>query len=117
MDAHNTDSKASSDSLTGLRDRLRRFAAERDWEQFHTPKNLAMSAAIEAAEIMEHFQWLTPVQSATLPEAKRAEVAHEIADVMLYLVRLADMLDIDPVAAAHEKIGLNARKYPATRGL
>ena len=106
-----------ADSLTGVRDRLRAFAAERHWEQFHTPKNLAMSAAIEAAEIMEHFQWLTPAQSATLAEGQRNEVAHEIADVLLYLVRLADVLDIDPVAAAHEKIGLNALKYPATRGL
>ncbi len=117
MDAQNTDAGALSDSLTGLRDRLRRFAAERGWEQFHTPKNLAMSAAIEAAEIMEHFQWLTPAQSATMTQAQRAEVAHEIADVLLYLIRLADVLDIDPVAAAHEKIGLNAQKYPAPRGL
>ena len=108
---------APADSLVALRDRLRRFAAERDWEQFHTPKNLAMSAAIESAELMEHFQWLTPEQSRALPPAQRSEVAHEIADVLLYLVRLADMLDIDPVAAAHEKIGLNALKYPATRGL
>lgn len=117
MDTPNTNASALSDSLTGLRDRLRLFAAERRWEQFHTPKNLAMSAAIEAAEIMEHFQWLTPAQSATLTQAQRAEVAHEIADVMLYLIRLADVLDIDPVAAAHEKIGLNAQKYPAPRGL
>ena len=66
---------------------------------------------------MEHFQWLTPAQSVTLAEGQRTEVAHEIADVLLYLVRLADVLDIDPVAAAHEKIGLNALKYPAERGL
>jgi len=117
MDAQNKDAEAMSDSLTGLRDRLRAFAAERSWEQFHTPKNLAMSAAIEAAEIMEHFQWLTAAQSTILTDAQRTEVAHEIADVMLYLIRLADVLDIDPVAAAHEKIGLNARKYPAPRGL
>lgn len=117
MDAQNKDGEAMPDSLAGLRNRLRAFAAERSWEQFHTPKNLAMSAAIEAAEIMEHFQWLTPAQSTTLAEAQRAEVAHEIADVMLYLIRLADVLDIDPVAAAHEKIGLNARRYPPSRGL
>jgi len=117
MDAQNKDVAAMSDSLTGLRDRLRKFAEERSWEQFHTPKNLAMSAAIEAAEIMEHFQWLTPAQSTTLSQAQRVEVSHEIADVMLYLIRLADVLDIDPVAAAHEKIGLNARKYPASRSL
>lgn len=107
----------SSDGLDDLRERLRRFAAERDWEQFHTPKNLAMSVAIEAAEIMEHFQWLTAGQSAGLDAAVRHEVALEIADVLLYLVRLADILDIDMVAAAREKIGLNARKYPVRRGL
>jgi NTP pyrophosphatase (non-canonical NTP hydrolase) len=105
------------DTLNDLRERLRRFAHERDWEQFHTPKNLAMSAAIEAAEIMEHFQWLTAAQSANLDTAARHEVALEIADVLLYLVRLADVLDIDVGAAAREKIELNARKYPARRGL
>ena len=106
-----------SDGLDDLRERLRRFAAERDWEQFHTPKNLAMSVAIEAAEIMEHFQWLTAAQSACLDAAVRHEVALEIADVLLYLVRLADVLDIDMVAAAREKIAFNAHKYPARRGL
>jgi NTP pyrophosphatase (non-canonical NTP hydrolase) len=115
--AFNAPTPARPDSLEGLRGRLREFAAERRWEQFHTPKNLAMSVAIEAAELMEHFQWLAPAQSANLPEAQRREVAHEIADVMLYLVRLADVLDIDPVAAAHEKIDLNALKYPAARGI
>jgi dCTP diphosphatase len=117
MKNQNIQPENESDSLNGLRHRLREFAAQRHWEQFHTPKNLAMSAAIEAAELMEHFQWLTPAQSATLPEAQRVEVSHEIADVMLYLIRLADVLDIDPVAAAHEKIGLNALKYPAGRSL
>jgi len=105
------------DSLDDLRERLRRFAAERDWEQFHTPKNLAMSVAIEAAEIMEHFQWLTAAQSADLDAAARHEAALEIADVLLYLVRLADVLDVDMVAAAREKIELNARRYPARHGL
>ena len=106
-----------SDSLDDLRERLRRFAAERDWEQFHTPKNLAMSVAIEAAEIMEHFQWLTAAQSNNLDAAARHEIALEIADVLLYLVRLADVLDIDMAAAAREKIGLNAHKYLVRRGL
>ena len=108
---------ASLDSLQDLRERLRHFAAERDWNQFHGPKNLAMSVAIEAAEIMEHFQWLTPAQSLELGHAARREVAHEIADVLLYLVRLADVLDIDLLSAAHEKIALNAQKYPVPRGL
>lgn len=107
----------SADSLDDLRERLRRFAAERDWQQFHTPKNLSMSVAIEAAEIMEHFQWLTPTQSVELDSAQRRAVALEIADVLLYLVRLADVLDIDAIAAAREKIGLNAHKYPVRGGL
>ncbi len=103
------------DSLNDLRDRLRQFAAERDWEQFHVPKNLAMSVAIEAAEIMEHFPWLTPYESAALPAPRRAAVAREIADVLLYLVRLADVLEIDPVEAALDKMAINARKYPVVR--
>lgn len=108
---------AQPDSLSELRQRLRHFAAERNWAQFHNPKNLAASVAIEAAEILEHFQWLTAEQSAALPEAERAAVAHEIADVLLYLIRLADTLGIDPVAAAFDKIDINARKYPAVRSL
>jgi NTP pyrophosphatase (non-canonical NTP hydrolase) len=108
---------APLDSLDDLRERLRGFAAERDWEQFHTPKNLAMSIGIEAAEIMEHFQWLSAAQSLELDNAARQEVAHEIADVLLYLIRLADVLDIDPAAAAREKIRLNAIKYPAQGSL
>ena len=112
-----TAASTHTDSLSELRERLRHFAAERDWGQFHNPKNLAASVAIEAAEILEHFQWLTPEQSAALPEAQRTAVALEIADVLLYLIRLADILGIDPVAAAFEKMALNARKYPAARGL
>src|SRR5215475_5064841 len=95
------------DALEDLRMQLRRFPQERDWEQFHTPKNLAMSVAIEAAELMEHFQWRTATESAALDGAARREVAHEMADVLLYLVRLADVLGIDLAAASREKIGLN----------
>ena len=105
------------DSLSELRERLRQFAADRDWDQFHVPKNLAMSVAIEAAEIMEHFQWLTPDESAALPEPQRCAVAHEIADVLLYLVRLADVLDIDLAEAASNKMAINAHKYPVVRGI
>jgi dCTP diphosphatase len=117
MTKHTTEPLAPCGGLDDLRDRLRRFAAERDWQQFHTPKNLAMSVAIEAAEIMEHFQWLTTAQSLALDAVTQREVAHELADVLLYLVRLADVLGIDMIAAAHEKIGLNAGKYPAQRSL
>jgi dCTP diphosphatase len=92
---------------------LRAFAAEREWEQFHTPKNLACALSVEAAELLEHFQWLTEAQSQALTDAKKAEVAAEAADVFLYLLQLCDKLDIDLVAAAHAKMQVNAEKYPA----
>ena len=104
-----------SATLTSLRDTLRRFAAARDWQQFHTPKNLAMALSVEAAELLEHFQWLTPAQSARLDARSKRAVEDEIADVLLYLTRLADVLDIDPLAAARRKIRVNARKYPVAR--
>ncbi len=100
------------DRLEALRERLRAFVAERDWDQFHTPKNLAMALVAEAGELVEHFQWLTPEQSERLAPEVRAEVALEIADVLLFLLRLCDRLDIDPVQAAHRKLALNAQKYP-----
>jgi dCTP diphosphatase len=101
--------------LMELRERLRAFANERDWEQFHSPKNLSMALIAEAAEVVEHFQWLTEQQSLALPADKREQVAQELADVLLYLVRLADRLDIDLLDAAEKKIALNAQKYPADR--
>ena len=103
------------DILIVLRDRLRAFAAERDWDQFHSPKNLAAALSVEAAELLEHFQWLKDDRSADLDDAKRAAVAEEIADVLLYLVRLADKLDIDVADAADRKIAANAAKYPADK--
>ena len=105
----------TKDTLIGLRDEIRDFAQARDWEQFHTPKNLAMALSIEVAEIMEHFQWLSAQQSASLDAAKREEVAQEIGDVLIYLTRLADVLEIDPVEAAVSKIKLNAVKYPVEK--
>jgi NTP pyrophosphatase (non-canonical NTP hydrolase) len=92
--------------------RLADFARERDWDQFHAPKNLVMALAGETGELLEHFQWLTEAQSRQLPPDVKQAVAYEMADILLYLVRLADKLDVDLVAAAHEKIGLNAVKYP-----
>lgn len=108
----------SIDSLTTLSAKLAAFAAERDWDQFHNPKNLAMAVAGEAGELIEHFQWLTPDQAADLPPDVRKEVALEAADVLLFLLRLCDKLGIDLAAAAHRKIELNAVKYPveASRG-
>lgn len=99
--------------LTDLRDALREFCAARDWHRYHTPKNLVMALSVEAAELVEHFQWSTPEESIALDDAKRAEVADEIADVLIYLTELADVLGIDPIAAAREKILKNAAKYPA----
>jgi NTP pyrophosphatase (non-canonical NTP hydrolase) len=98
--------------LVDLRDRLRRFAADRDWDQFHSPKNLAMALVAEAAELIEHFQWLTEAESAALPPEKKALVAEELADVLLYLVRLADKVGVDLLAAATDKLRRNAEKYP-----
>jgi NTP pyrophosphatase (non-canonical NTP hydrolase) len=93
--------------------RLRRFAEERDWEQFHSPKNLAMALSVEVAEIVEHFQWLTEEESRGLEEDRRAALAEEIGDVMIYLVNLSDKLGIDPLRAASEKLDKNEKKYPA----
>ncbi|HRN60991.1 MAG TPA: nucleotide pyrophosphohydrolase [Gammaproteobacteria bacterium] len=94
---------------------LRRFADERDWGQFHTPKNLAISLSIEAAELLEHFQWLPDEQSRHLDDGQRERVAHELADVLLYLLLLADKLGIDPLEAARQKLAINATKYPADK--
>ena len=102
-------------TLEELRKRIAAFAAERDWEQFHSPKNLSMALAAEAGELLEHFQWLSETQSENLSEATREEVALEIADVLLFLVRLADRLEIDPLQAAARKLELNARKYPVEK--
>jgi dCTP diphosphatase len=105
----------TADSLQNLRSSLRRFAADRDWDQFHSPKNLAIALNVEAAELLEHFQWLSEAQSAAMDAEKRARIREELADVLLYLVRLADKLDVDLVTAAVEKIGINALKYPADK--
>lgn len=90
------------------------FIEERDWEQFHSPKNLAMALSVEVAEITEHFQWLTEEQSQNLPPEKVAEIREEVGDVMIYLTELADKLGIDPLEAAKAKLRINEQKYPAT---
>lgn len=99
-------------TLATLRTALRRFAAARDWQQFHTPKNLAMALSVEAAELLECFQWLTPEQSAGIAGRDRRAVEEEVADVLLYLLRLTDVLGIDLLRAAQRKLAVNARKYP-----
>lgn len=94
---------------------LRRFAARRDWDQFHTPKNLAMGLCVEAAELAEIFLWLTPEQSGRLAPRQRRRLQEELADVYLYLVRLADRCGIDLERAARAKLRRNARKYPVAK--
>ncbi len=98
-----------------LRDQMREFARLRDWDQFHSPKNLAMALSVEVAELVENFQWLTEEQSRRLDAKAQAAVRAEIADVLLYLVRLGDQLGIDPVAAAQRKLVENAQKYPVEK--
>jgi NTP pyrophosphatase (non-canonical NTP hydrolase) len=105
----------SSSDLDSIKQRLREFAAARDWDQFHSPKNLSMALSVEVAEIVEHLQWLSEEQSSNLSQKKTGEVATELADTLLYLVRLADKLDIDLLQAAHRKIELNEQKYPVEK--
>lgn len=98
--------------LESLKFRLREFAKERDWDQFHSPKNFSMALIVECGELVEHFQWLTDEQSKKLTPDTLEEVRLEMADIFLYLLRLADKLDVDLVSAANDKIKLNAEKYP-----
>jgi dCTP diphosphatase len=102
-------------NLDEMARRLREFAIERDWEQFHSPKNLAMALSVEASELLEHFQWLTEEQSYSLKAEDLEAVAEEIADVQIYLVRLADRLGVDILEAASQKILKNEEKYPADK--
>lgn len=104
-----------ADSLNDLARQLEQFAAERDWQQFHSPKNLASALVVEAGELLEHFQWLTEEKSRALTPEKREAVAGEVADVLLYLVQLAHALGLDPVEAAQAKLKLNAQRYPVDR--
>jgi len=104
-----------NDSLKALSARLAVFAAERDWDQFHNPKNLAMALAGEAGELVEHFQWLTFEEAANLPATTREEVALEAADVLLFLLRLCDKLEIDLATAAERKLMINAERYPVSK--
>ena len=102
-------------TIEQLRQKIRDFATARDWDQFHSPKNLSMAMIVEAAELVEHFQWLTEEQSQSLPDGKCAEVENELADIFIYLIRMADKLDIDLLNAADNKLQINAEKYPADK--
>lgn len=99
--------------VENLRKGIQEFVEQRDWDQFHSPKNLAMALSVEVAELVEPFQWLTQDESRRLPPQTLAEIREEIGDAMIYLVELADKLNIDPLEAAKAKVELNERKYPA----
>ena len=101
-----------SDSLSDLNKKLKQFAIDRDWEQFHDPKNLSMALIAEAAELVEHFQWLTPEQSKNLSADKLSEVSFEMADILIFLIRLAERLDIDLIKTTEEKMLINDTRFP-----
>lgn len=105
----------NSGELEDLRLMIRHFVEERDWDQFHTPKNLATALMVEAAELLEPFQWMATGEASELTDEKRQYITHELADVMVYLIRLADKLGVDLAVAVHEKMILNAKKYPADK--
>lgn len=110
-----TNSVTTSDSLAELKLKLEQFVEARDWAQFHSPKNLAMAMIVEAAELVEHFQWTTEAESIELTAAKREQVGHELADTFVYLLRICQVLDIDLIAVTNQKIALNALKYPVEK--
>lgn len=101
-------------TVADLREQLRRFVREREWEKFHAPKNLAMGVAAEAGELLEIFLWLSEDESRALDETRLDQLKQEIGDVLIYLTLLADQFDLDPVVCAHEKLRLNGQKYPAS---
>lgn len=101
-----------SNELTKLQHDLAEFASERDWDKFHSPKNLSMAMSVEAGELVEIFQWLTEEESRSLSHKQQLRAEEEIADVFLYLLRIADKLNVDLVKAANEKLAINAKKYP-----
>lgn len=105
----------SSKELFKIQEQLRQFAEIRDWDQFHSPKNLSMALSVEASEIVEHFQWLTEQQSLELSPVELEAVELELADAFIYMVRLADKLNLDLIAAANKKMAINDAKYPAER--
>ncbi len=104
-----------ADSLNGLKARVNNFVTERDWAQFHSPKNLAMAMIVEAGEVVEHFQWMTDQQSRHLDEQTKEQVGQELSDTFVYLLRIAEVCGIDLIEAANKKIDLNAQKYPVEK--
>ncbi len=105
----------ADDDFDSIKRRVRQFVAERDWDQFHSPKNLSMALIVEAAEMVEHFQWLTEEQSSDLSPEKLAEVELELADIQIYLISLAEKLKLDLVVAVDRKLALNEQRYPVDK--
>jgi len=105
----------SPDSIEQLKARVNKFVEERDWAQFHSPKNLAMAMIVEAGEVVEHFQWMTESDSKNLDAEQKEQVGQELSDTLVYLLRIAEVCDIDLLAAANKKIDLNAKKYPVEK--
>ncbi|TFW73158.1 nucleotide pyrophosphohydrolase [Methylotenera oryzisoli] len=104
-----------ADSLDALRARVNAFVTERDWAQFHSPKNLAMAMIVEAGEVVEHFQWMTEDESRNLDAETKEQVGQELSDTLVYLLRIAEVCGIDLIEAANKKIDLNAQKYPVEK--
>ncbi|WP_036302790.1 nucleotide pyrophosphohydrolase [Methylotenera sp. L2L1] len=104
-----------ADSLDALRARVNNFVTERDWAQFHSPKNLAMAMIVEAGEVVEHFQWMTEQESRQLDAQTKEQVGQELSDTLVYLLRIAEVCGIDLIEAANKKIDLNAKKYPVEK--
>ena len=111
----NQETKVSESDFDRIKRQVRQFVVEREWDQFHSPKNLSMALIVEAAEMVEHFQWLTEEQSCNLAPEKLAEVELELADIQIYLLSLAEKLQLDVIAAVDKKLALNAEKYPADK--
>ena len=107
--------KVNETDFDRIKRMVRQFVVEREWDQFHTPKNLSMALIVEAAEMVEHFQWLTEEQSSNLDQKKLAEIELELADIQIYLLSLAEKLQLDVIAAVEKKLALNAQKYPVDK--
>ena len=101
--------------IAGLKTQLKEYACRREWQKFHSPKNLAMALSVEAAELLEHFQWLTEEASYNLMPEKKTQISHEMADILVYLVRMADQLDINLIKAIEDKMLINEQRYPAEK--
>ena len=110
-----TSDAMTPDSIDQLRARVNQFVEERDWMQFHSPKNLSMAMIVEAGEVVEHFQWITEADSKNLDAEKKEQVGEELSDTFVYLLRIAEVCGIDLIDAANKKIDLNAKKYPVEK--